>query len=116
VCDECCGVHRSLGRHISYIRSLHSTNWPPALREMISTLVRKGANSIWEHALHDSSKVKIKKPTPRDKLHPTKHDFIMLKYKQLALLPRVTLKESASMSEDLSKVSKTYTNNTTIYQ
>ena len=35
---------------------------------MVSTLVRKGSNSIWEHALHDSSKVKIKKPSPRDKI------------------------------------------------
>lgn len=111
VCDECCSVHRSLGRHISFVRSLHSTSWPPALREvrnlifkiinnvvmsfpslflcrflslplslslfvffihigqMVSTLVRKGSNSIWEHALHDSSsKVKLKKPSPRDKL------------------------------------------------
>ena len=113
ICDECCSVHRSLGRHISFIRSLHSTSWPPALREvrnlifkiinnvsisflslsvsfslppspplplyhyllfihigqMVSTLVRKGSNSIWEHALHDSSsKVKLKKPSPRDKL------------------------------------------------
>ena len=37
--------------------------------QMVSTLVRKGSNSIWEHALHDSSsKVKLKKPSPRDKL------------------------------------------------
>lgn len=104
VCDECCSVHRSLGRHISYIRSLHSTNWPPAVREMLSTLVRKGSNSIWEHALRDSgSKVRIKKPSPRDKLHPTKHDFIVSKYKHLALLPRATLKESPNMTQDLSK-------------
>ena len=34
VCNECCSVHRSLGRHISYIRSLHSTNWPPVLKEV----------------------------------------------------------------------------------
>ena len=38
-------------------------------------------------------------------LSPTKHDFIVAKYKHLALLPRVTLKDSASMTEDLSKVS-----------
>ena len=34
VCNECCSVHRSLGRHISYIRSLHSTDWPPVLKEV----------------------------------------------------------------------------------
>ena len=34
ICDECCSVHRSLGRHISFVRSLHSTCWPPAMREV----------------------------------------------------------------------------------
>lgn len=40
VCDECCSVHRSLGRHISYIRSLQSTNWPPVLKEVGACLCR----------------------------------------------------------------------------
>ena len=31
LCDECSGVHRSLGRHVSHIRSLHTSNWPPSL-------------------------------------------------------------------------------------
>ena len=35
---------------------------------------------------------------------PTKHDFIVAKYKHLALLPRMSLKDSANMSQDLSKV------------
>ncbi len=35
VCNECCSIHRSLGRHISYIRSLHSINWPPVLKEVL---------------------------------------------------------------------------------
>ena len=31
--------------------------------------MKKGSNSIWEHALRESgTKVKIKKPGPRDKL------------------------------------------------
>ena len=34
LCPDCCGVHRSLGRHISYIKSLHTTNWSPAVREV----------------------------------------------------------------------------------
>ena len=43
VCNECCSVHRSLGRHISYIRSLHSTNWPPVLKEVGVATERRGA-------------------------------------------------------------------------
>ena len=29
VCAECCGVHRSLGRHISHVRSLSKGQWIP---------------------------------------------------------------------------------------
>ena len=29
VCDECCSVHRSLGRHISQIKSLKKASWSP---------------------------------------------------------------------------------------
>ena len=38
---------------------------------MVNVLVLKGANSIWEHALHDSSinlRSKPKKPNPKDKM------------------------------------------------
>lgn len=38
---------------------------------MVNVLVQKGANSIWEHALHDTSinlKSKPKKPNPKDKI------------------------------------------------
>lgn len=28
ICDECCSIHRSLGRHISQIKSL-SAEWCP---------------------------------------------------------------------------------------
>lgn len=45
VCDECCSVHRSLGRHISFVRSLHSTSWPPALRE-VRNLIFKIINNV----------------------------------------------------------------------
>lgn len=29
ICDECCSVHRSLGRHSSQVRHLKHTPWPP---------------------------------------------------------------------------------------
>lgn len=34
LCNECCSVHRVMGTHISHIRSLSSTNWPPVLKEV----------------------------------------------------------------------------------
>ena len=29
ICDECCGVHRTLGRHISHVKSLRKGTWVP---------------------------------------------------------------------------------------
>ena len=36
LCNDCCSVHRSLGRHVSHIRSLQAPNWPPVLKEVRS--------------------------------------------------------------------------------
>lgn len=106
VCDGCCSVHRSLGRHISHIRSMHSS-WPPSQKEMVNVLVQKGANSIWEHALHDSSinlKNKPKKPNPKDKINPNKQDFIIAKYKHLSYVPRLARdKDDYDSRDDINK-------------
>ncbi|CAG2227069.1 GIT2 [Mytilus edulis] len=68
ICDECCSVHRSLGRHISQIKSLNKGQWSPTLLSMVQHLANHGANSIWEHSLLDPSQSKHgkKKPGPRD--------------------------------------------------
>lgn len=31
LCAECCSVHRSMGRHISHVKSLRQGSWPPSL-------------------------------------------------------------------------------------
>ena len=31
ICDECCSIHRSLGRHISQVKSLKKGSWAPTL-------------------------------------------------------------------------------------
>lgn len=30
ICDECCSIHRGLGRHSSQVRHLTHTSWPPS--------------------------------------------------------------------------------------
>lgn len=30
ICDECCSVHRTLGRHISHVKSLRKGSWVPS--------------------------------------------------------------------------------------
>ncbi|XP_026681915.1 ARF GTPase-activating protein GIT2 [Diaphorina citri] len=67
VCDACCSIHRSLGRHISQVKYLEPSTWPPSLLSMLMTLTNGGAPSLWEHSLCES-KTK-KKPVPSDPLH-----------------------------------------------
>lgn len=40
VCDECCSVHRSLGRHISIVKHLRHSAWPPTLLQVRAVLGR----------------------------------------------------------------------------
>ncbi|XP_017269401.1 ARF GTPase-activating protein GIT2a isoform X11 [Kryptolebias marmoratus] len=106
ICDECCSVHRSLGRHSSQVRHLTRMPWPPTQLQMVQTLYSNGANSIWEHSLLDPSSVMSgkRKPNPQDKLHPTKSEFIRAKYQMLAFVHRMPCREDdSSTAKDLSK-------------
>uniref|UniRef100_A0A8C3LLD6 GIT ArfGAP 2 n=1 Tax=Chrysolophus pictus TaxID=9089 RepID=A0A8C3LLD6_CHRPC len=108
ICDECCSVHRSLGRHISQVRHLKHTPWPPTLLQMVETLYNNGANSIWEHSLLDPASVMSgrRKANPQDKVHPNKAEFIRAKYQMLAFVHRLPCREDDSVTaKDLSKVS-----------
>jgi len=52
LCSDCCSVHRSLGRHVSHIKSLHrGSQWIPEQLAMVQSLFSAGANSIWEYSL-----------------------------------------------------------------
>uniref|UniRef100_A0A3Q0SJI4 G protein-coupled receptor kinase interacting ArfGAP 2a n=1 Tax=Amphilophus citrinellus TaxID=61819 RepID=A0A3Q0SJI4_AMPCI len=106
ICDECCSVHRSLGRHSSQVRHLTQTSWPPTQLQMVQTLYNNGANSIWEHSLLDPASVMSgkRKANPQDKLHPNKSEFIRAKYQMLAFVHRMPCREDdSSTAKDLSK-------------
>ncbi|KAM4576024.1 ARF GTPase-activating protein GIT2a isoform 1-T1 [Odontesthes bonariensis] len=106
ICDECCSVHRSLGRHSSQVRHLTHTPWPPTQLQMVQTLYSNGANSIWEHSLLDPASVMSgkRKANPQDKLHPNKSQFIRAKYQMLAFVHRMPCREDdSSTAKDLSK-------------
>ncbi|XP_066545393.1 ARF GTPase-activating protein GIT2a isoform X1 [Amia ocellicauda] len=106
ICDECCSVHRSLGRHSSQVRHLTHTPWPPTQLQMVQTLYNNGANSIWEHCLLDPASVMSgkRKANPQDKLHPNKTEFIKAKYQMLAFVHRMPCREDDSVTaKDLSK-------------
>ncbi|XP_066521277.1 ARF GTPase-activating protein GIT1 isoform X2 [Hoplias malabaricus] len=106
ICDECCSVHRSLGRHISIVKHLRHSGWPPSLLQMVQTLACNGANSIWEHSLLDPAQVQSgrRKPNPQDKVHPTKSEFIRAKYQMLAFVHKLPCRDDDGVTtKDLSK-------------
>ncbi|XP_058493087.1 ARF GTPase-activating protein GIT2a isoform X7 [Solea solea] len=106
ICDECCSVHRSLGRHSSQVRHLTHTPWPHTQLQMVQTLYSNGANSIWEHSLLDPASVMSgkRKANPQDKVHPNKSEFIRAKYQMLAFVHRMPCREDDSLTaKDLSK-------------
>ncbi|XP_052227395.1 ARF GTPase-activating protein GIT2-like isoform X2 [Dreissena polymorpha] len=87
ICDECCSVHRSLGRHISQVKSLKKGQWCPTQLGMVQHLASHGANNIWEYSLWDpSQRHGRRKPAARDQVHPVKADFIRAKYQFLSFL------------------------------
>lgn len=106
ICDECCSVHRSLGRHISIVKHLRHSAWPSSLLQMVHTLASNGANSIWEHSLLDPAQVQSgrRKANPQDKLHPTKSEFIRAKYQMLAFVHKLPCRDDDGVTaKDLSK-------------
>ncbi|KAL3041731.1 hypothetical protein OYC64_019834 [Pagothenia borchgrevinki] len=106
ICDECCSIHRGLGRHSSQVRHLTHSPWPSSQLQMVQTLYGNGANSIWEHSLLDpSSSVSGKrKANPQDRVHPNKTEFIKGKYQMLVYVHRMPCREDDSVTaKDLSK-------------
>ncbi|KAH8280566.1 hypothetical protein KR018_010269 [Drosophila ironensis] len=101
LCADCCSVHRSLGRHISIVKSLRQGNWEPSVLNFVNSLNAHGANSVWEHHLLDGSSgssggkhlPRWRKPTPKDALHPTKSDFIKAKHVNLTFVLKPSLQD-----------------------
>ncbi|XP_076452808.1 ARF GTPase-activating protein GIT2-like [Babylonia areolata] len=104
ICDECCSVHRSLGRHISMVKSLKKGQWNPSQHALVYQLATNGANNIWEHTMLDPSQNRHgrKKPGPREPLHPIKSDFIRAKYQFLSFVNKQKDSDASSL-DDVSK-------------
>ncbi len=118
LCADCTSVHRSLGRHVSHVRSIRVGHWVPEQLTMVQSLYSCGANSIWEYSLlnpsvtHSSSskgssssvrREQLKKPSASDPLHPVKGNFISAKYQQLAFVYRPAKDEPAVSESELSR-------------
>ncbi|XP_049863652.1 ARF GTPase-activating protein GIT1 isoform X2 [Schistocerca gregaria] len=104
LCDDCCSVHRSLGRHVSQIKSLRRSVWSASQLLLLQSLNSHAVNSVWEHALLEPGRLAShRKPHPRDPLHPKKTDFIRAKYLHLAFVFRPGKDEPPLQEDDLSQ-------------
>ncbi|CAJ0945235.1 unnamed protein product, partial [Mesorhabditis belari] len=105
VCNECCFVHRNLGRHVSQIRSIKKGIWEQAQLELVYTLHQAGANRVWEHALLDPSYVSKgrRKPTQYDPVFPMKEAFIKAKYVEHAFAVRPSKDDAPLDVDDLNR-------------
>ncbi|KAK0045595.1 ARF GTPase-activating protein GIT2 [Biomphalaria pfeifferi] len=101
ICDECCSVHRSLGRHISQVKNLKKGLWSASQHTMVYNLASNGANNIWEHTMLDPAQNKHgrRKPGPRDPLHPNKSDFIRAKYQFLSFVNKHKDSDASSLDD-----------------
>ncbi|KAH9525673.1 glycerophosphoinositol permease [Bulinus truncatus] len=101
ICDECCSVHRSLGRHISQVKNLKKGQWSASQHTMVYNLATNGANNIWEHTMLDPAQNKHgrRKPGPRDPLHPNKSDFIRAKYQFLSFVNKHKDSDASSLDD-----------------
>ncbi|RIB12559.1 hypothetical protein C2G38_2200324 [Gigaspora rosea] len=73
LCIECSGIHRSLGTHISKIRSLtlDTTSYTPDLVQLIKSIGNARSNAIWEATL-STKEQHTDNPPPT----PSKFQFI----------------------------------------
>ncbi|KAG0284292.1 hypothetical protein BGZ96_011319 [Linnemannia gamsii] len=105
VCIECSGIHRSLGTHISKVRSftLDTNSYTKDLVEFIRSVGNRISNQIWEANLvaetdPGSTKAAFRKPVVND-AREYKVSFIRKKYVERAFIER--------FSETTSRASET---------
>ncbi|GAU18753.1 hypothetical protein TSUD_80420 [Trifolium subterraneum] len=102
LCLKCCGVHRSLGTHISKILSVTLDEWSnDEIDAMIEVGGNASANSIYEAYIPEG----VTKPGP-DASHEQREKFIRSKYERQEFLKhslRIVSTKSSDRRESFSK-------------
>ncbi|KAJ9050562.1 ARF GAP with effector function(s) [Entomophthora muscae] len=55
ICLTCSGIHRSLGAHVSKVKSIDLDNWTKEQAKCMKDLGNKKANEYWEEKFRDKS-------------------------------------------------------------
>ncbi|KAJ6828820.1 putative ADP-ribosylation factor GTPase-activating protein AGD5 isoform X2 [Iris pallida] len=92
ICMQCSGIHRSLGVHISKVRSATLDTWLPEQVAFIQTMGNEKANNYWEAEL----------PTHYDRVGI--ENFIRAKYEDKRWIPRNSTSKSPAKSQERSNL------------
>lgn len=77
ICLECSGVHRSLGTHVSKVRSLLLDKWLPETLLLIKNIGNTGSKAIFERKIEGLTNVRRLHPGSD---RPSREEFIRNKY------------------------------------